>query len=51
MDRMHTALTAASTNEVYSPAIQAALKLGVKLLDKYYYLTDNSEVYQIAMGE
>ena len=51
MDRMHTALTTASTNEDYSPAIRAALKLGVKLLDKYYSLTNNSEVYWIAMGE
>ena len=51
MDQMHAALTATSTNEVYSPAIRAVLKLGVKWLDKYYSLTDNSEVYRIAMGE
>jgi hypothetical protein len=50
MDRMHKDLTAASINEVYSPAIRAALKLGVELLNKYYSLTDNSEIYQIAMG-
>jgi hypothetical protein len=48
---MHTALAAASNNEAYSPAIRAALKLGTKLLNKYYSLTDNSEVYRIAMGE
>jgi hypothetical protein len=42
---------AASNNEAYSPAIRAALKLGIKILDKYYSLTDNSEVYQIAMGK
>jgi hypothetical protein len=51
MDRMHTELTAASSNEDYSPAIRAALKLGTKLLDKYYSLTDDSEVYRIAMGK
>jgi hypothetical protein len=51
MDRMHTDLTAASNSDDYSPAIRSALKLGVALLDKYYSLTDNSEVYRIAMGE
>ena len=51
MDRMHTELTAASDNEdYYSPAIRAALKLGTRLLNKYYSLTDDSEVYRIAMG-
>ena len=50
MDRMHKDLTVASNNEAYSPAIQAALKLGIGLLDKYYSLSDNSEVYRIAMG-
>jgi hypothetical protein len=51
MDRMHSDITAASNNEDYSPAIRAALKLGIKILDKYYSLTDNSEVYRIAMGK
>ena len=50
MDRMHVELTAVSNNDAYSPAIQAAIKLGTRLLDKYYSLTDNSEVYRIAMG-
>jgi hypothetical protein len=50
MDRMHKELTAASTNEVYSPAIRAALKLGIGILNKYYSLTNNSEIYWIAMG-
>jgi len=49
MDRMHKELTAASINDAYSPAIRAALKLGIGLLDKYYSLTDNSEIYRIAM--
>jgi hypothetical protein len=48
---MHSELTAASNNEAYSPAIRAALKLGIRILDKYYSLTDNSEVYRIAMGQ
>lgn len=50
MDRMHAELTTASNNEDYSPAIRAALKLGIGLLDKYYSLTDDSEIYRIAMG-
>jgi hypothetical protein len=51
MDRMHSELTSASNNEDYSPAIRAALKLGIRLLNKYYSLTDNSEIYRIAMGK
>ena len=50
MDKMHNELTTASNNEEYLPAIRAALGLGIKLLNKYYSLTDNSEVYRIAMG-
>ena len=47
---MHKELTAASINEDYSPAIRAAVKLGIGILNKYYSLTDNSELYRIAMG-
>jgi hypothetical protein len=50
MDRMHDNLTAACEKEEYSPALRAALKMGKGLLDKYYSLTDTSEVYRIAMG-
>lgn len=50
MDRMHDNLTVACENEDYSPALRAALKMGKGLLDKYYSLTDTSEVYRIAMG-
>ena len=46
MDKMHTDLTASSKNEDYSLAIRATLRLGINLLDKYYPLTDNSEVYR-----
>ena len=51
MDRMHADLVTACTNENYSPAIRAALKIGKKLLDKYYSITDNSEIYRIAMSK
>jgi hypothetical protein len=50
MDKMHAELTAASANPRYSSAIRAALSVGKTLLNKYYSLTDNSEVYRIAMG-
>jgi hypothetical protein len=51
MDRMHADLVAACKNENYSTAIRAALEIGKKLLDKYYSITDNSEVYRIAMSK
>jgi hypothetical protein len=51
MDKMHTDLTAAVENVEYSPALQAALSLGKDVLDKYYSLSDESEVYRIAMGD
>jgi hypothetical protein len=50
MDKMHAELSAAAENVEYSPALLAALSLGKTLLDKYYSLTDDSEVYRIAMG-
>ena len=50
MDQMHANLLAACDNEDYSTAIRAALKVGMNLLNKYYLIMDNSEVYWIAMG-
>lgn len=50
MDKMHAELTAAVENEDYSPALRAALSLGKNLLDKYYSLSDDSEIYRIATG-
>jgi hypothetical protein len=50
MDKMHDNLLAASNNENYSAPIRAALKIGMNLLNKYYLITDNSEVYRIAIG-
>ena len=49
MDQMHANLLAACDNEDYSTTICTALKVGMNLLNKYYSITDNSEVYQIAM--
>lgn len=51
MDQMHANLVAACKNENFLSLIHAALKIGLKLLNKYYSITDNSEVYWIAMGK
>ena len=50
IDKMHHKLTAASQNTEYLPMLQVALRLRTKLLNKYYSLTDDSDVYCIAMG-
>lgn len=50
MDHIDEHLTASALNSKYHPAIQAALAVGKKLLDKYYTMTDQSEVYRIAMS-
>ena len=50
MDKMHENLFAACNNPAYSASIRAALKIGMNLLNKYYSITDNSEVYRIAIG-
>ena len=50
MDKMHAELTAATDNVEYLPALQAALSLGKDLLNKYYSLSDDSEIYRIAIG-
>jgi hypothetical protein len=36
--------------EPLHPAIRAAVQLAKKTLNRYYSLTDSSEVYRIAMG-
>ena len=51
MDHMHAELTNAAENIDYSPVLHATLKLGINLLNKYYSLTDDSEVYQIAISK
>ena len=51
MDHIDTHLATASQNMKYSPAIRASLALGKAHLNKYYNMTDHSEVYRIAMSE
>ena len=39
-----------ASSEEYDAAVSVALKLALKKLDKYYELTDSSDVYRIAMS-
>jgi len=51
MDHLDKVLaTAADNSSKISPAICAALAISKTTLNKYYNLTDQSEVYRIAMG-
>jgi hypothetical protein len=50
MDLIDEKLTLYSRNKKYSPAIRAAVRLAKETLNRYYELTDCSEVYRIAMG-
>lgn len=51
MDLIDERLTSYSLNRKYSSSIRAAVRLAKKTLNRYYQLTDSSEVYRIAMGE
>ena len=50
MDLIDKHLATAALDNRYEPSIQAALLVGKKLLNKYYDMTDQSELYRIAMG-
>ena len=50
MDYIDKHLALGSVSNKYLRMIRAAMLIGKKLLNKYYTLTDHSEVYQIAMG-
>ena len=49
MDFIDAHLATASLDNRYSPSIQAALAVGKNLLNKYYNMTDHSELFRIAM--
>ncbi|KAI0747465.1 hypothetical protein BC629DRAFT_1242074, partial [Irpex lacteus] len=49
MDIIDEALTSASVNMDYEPAIQAAVNLAKKTMNRYYGKSDDSETYRIAM--
>jgi hypothetical protein len=50
MDHIDEALTTNSLDLKFEPSICAALGIAKKTLNKYYNATDQSDVYQIAMG-
>jgi hypothetical protein len=49
MDHIDEHLATAATSDKYSPAIQAALAIGKRTLNRYYNMTDHSELYRIAI--
>jgi hypothetical protein len=51
MDHINAHLATAIENLEYSPAIHAALALGKVHLNKYYNISDYSEVYRLAMSK
>lgn len=50
MDHIDQHLATAALNRKYLPSVQAAVTLGKNLLNKYYTLTDSSDLYRIAMS-
>jgi hypothetical protein len=50
MDIIDKHLATAALDDRYCPPIQAALAVGKNLLNKYYNMTDHSELFRIAMG-
>lgn len=51
MDKIDKHLASCAVDTAYSPALRGAFKLGKDLLNKYYSLTDSSDVYRIAISE
>ena len=51
MDHINDVLDAFSRNADYNLAIRSAVDLAKRTLNRYYSLTDASEVYRIAMGK
>jgi hypothetical protein len=50
MDKIDKYLSDCENNTELSPALQKACGLGKSLLNKYYSLTDMSNLYRIAIG-
>jgi hypothetical protein len=50
MDYLDQQLTTSSLDARYSKSIKASIALGKKTLNRYYDMTDQSEIYRIAMG-
>ncbi|KAF8171479.1 hypothetical protein BJ912DRAFT_860531 [Pholiota molesta] len=49
MDYIDLQLNKSALNSKYSMAIKTAISLGKKTLNRYYNLSDHSEIYRIAM--
>lgn len=49
MDAIDKAFTDASLSDEYSLAIQVALDFGKRMMNKYYNLSDESDIYCIAL--
>lgn len=50
MDRIDKHLASAAIDEQFPVALRGSLALGKNLLNKYYSLSDCSDVYRIAVG-
>ena len=50
MDHIDAHLATAARHRKYPYAIQAALAIGKKTLNRYYDKTDQSEIFRITMG-
>ncbi len=51
MDYTDQQLTNSALDPKYSKSIKTAITLGKRTLNRYYDLTDHSEIYRIAMGK
>jgi len=51
MDYLDQQLTTSALDTKYSKPIKASIALGKKTLNRYYDMTDQSEIYRIAMGQ
>jgi hypothetical protein len=50
MDHIDSVLATNAIDKRYCLAVQAALTIGKKTLNRYYSKTDTSHIYRIAMG-
>jgi hypothetical protein len=50
MDRIKEKLESDALNRQFVYPVKAAITMGTKLLDHYYTLTEDSELYRIAMS-
>ena len=51
MDHLDQHLATSALNLALPASIRAATTLGKRTLNKYYMMTDHSEVYRIVMGK